>query len=155
HGSSQRLREILDEIVRVLEPDGHAEQVLGRSRLGPFDGMTMLDERLRSSETRGARNDLQPVSERNRRISAAAHLERQHRAGARHLTARDFVSGMRRKTWIVHLLDALVPREKIGDASSVQGLRAHAPWERADTAQREPALERRRDRAAPLLDGAR
>src|SRR5207244_3329905 len=142
-GSSQRLRKVLDDVVRMLQPDGHAKQVLRRARLGAFYGMAMLDERFRSAETRCARDDREPVRKSDRRVTAAANLERQYRARARHLTASDLVSRVRREPGIVHSLDALVVREKLGDATRVASLRAYAPGQRSNTAQREPALEGR------------
>src|SRR5207253_5894938 len=99
--------------------------------------------------------DREPVRKSDRRVAAAANLERQHRARARHLTASDLMSRVRREPGIVHSLDALVVREKLGDATRVASLRAYAPGQRSNTAQREPALEGRRHGATPLLDSTR
>src|SRR2546423_15455661 len=59
---------------------------------------------------------------------------------------------MRWKTWIVHRLDSRMSFEKLGHETGVVAVRAHAPWECADSAQQEPAVERRGYGAANLLE---
>src|SRR3989454_1101270 len=55
--SRERLIEVLDQVVGVLESDAEAQQVLGCARPGPFDRGAMLDEALGSAEARRPRED--------------------------------------------------------------------------------------------------
>ena len=55
----QRLREIGNQVLRMLQPDGDPEEVFRRLRQHAFDRGAMLDERLGAAQARGARDQLQ------------------------------------------------------------------------------------------------
>ena len=86
---------------------------------------------------------------------AAAHLEREHAAERRHLPRRHFVSGMAWQSRIVHPLHRRCWSQQLRHPHRVLRLRAHPPGQRIDAAQRQPAIERRRHRAAVALRFAR
>src|SRR5258708_7167366 len=54
----------------------------------------------------------------------------------------------------MHVLHLSMLREKIGDLGRVFAMRAHSPWQRAHAAQYQPAIKRRGDRAARILNAA-
>src|SRR5437660_11956860 len=54
----------------------------------------------------------------------------------------------------MHALHLSMLREKIGDLRRVFAMRAHSPRQRAHAAQYQPAIKRRGDRAARILNAA-
>src|SRR5436190_16449652 len=71
----KRLRQVVDEVVGVLETDGDAQQPLRRPALGPFDRSAVLDQAFHAAEARRASEELDPRRDRHRRLLAAARLE--------------------------------------------------------------------------------
>src|SRR5215468_8447207 len=63
------------------------------------------------------------------------------------------MSGMTRKTRVVHGFDLGLAAEKLGHALRVFGMSPDAVGKRLQAAQRQPALKRRRHRAALALHG--
>src|ERR1019366_7844931 len=55
---SQRLIQIGDQVVGVLQADRDAQQVLGRARRGPLDAGAVLDQAVRATQTGGANEKL-------------------------------------------------------------------------------------------------
>src|ERR1043166_4273456 len=55
---------------------------------------------------------------------------------------------------IVHALDLSMLREEARHLGPILGVRTHSPWQRAHPAQNQPAIERRGDRPAGILNRA-
>src|SRR6185295_7093297 len=69
--SAQRLQEVGDEVFRVLEPDGEADQVLRRPGVKPFARGAMLDQALDAAERGGAGEQPRPPDRGEGRLPAA------------------------------------------------------------------------------------
>src|SRR5207247_2300930 len=70
------------------------------------------------------------------------------------LRSRDLVSGVRLQSGIMHTFHFRMAREELCDFHCISGVRTHSPWQRAHAAEDQPAIERRGDRAALVLDAA-
>src|SRR5262252_9645162 len=110
--SAERLAEVVEQIVRVLETDGDAQEVLGRRRAGTLARGPVLDQALGPAEARRVDEDLQTRGGPQSRVAAAAHAEGQHAAEGGHLARRDGMARMRREPGIVHGLDRGVRLEE-------------------------------------------
>src|SRR5262244_3451893 len=91
----ERLAEILDEVVRMLETDRDTQEVLRRRRARPLARGPVLDQALGPPEARRVEEDLQTRGRAERRVPPAPHPEREHSAERRHLARRDRVPRMR------------------------------------------------------------
>ena len=119
-------REILDQIIRVLESNRQPKQVVRRSTPRRFDRRSVLDEALRSAETRGTSKHAHPGFHAQRCLAPATNLHRDHSAKHGHLTRGDRVAGVRCQARIMHRLDVRVGLEKGGDRRRVGGVRPDA-----------------------------
>src|SRR5579883_403983 len=106
---SQRLVEIGEEVVEILDADRQADErvadaqrlaLLGRQRGMRHDG-GMLDQALDAAETLGQGEDLDALEEAPRRRQIAGELDRHHAAEALHLAARERVLRMGGKPGVV------------------------------------------------------
>src|ERR1700732_2704964 len=61
---------------------------------------------------------------------------------------------MRAQSRIVHALDLSMLREEARHFGPIRGVRTHPPWQRSHSAQDQPAIERRGDSAAGILNRA-
>src|SRR5437016_3786471 len=120
--SVQRLGEVLDEVVRMLEPDREADEVFGRARARPFARRAMLDEALDSAERGRADEELRLRDGGDGALAPAVRLERQHPSEARHLAARDLVSRMRFEPGVVHGAHGALPLEEARDDEGARAL---------------------------------
>src|SRR5476651_1361154 len=68
--SAQRLIEVRDQVVRVLEPDREPNEVLRRLRARAFARGAMLDQALDGAERRGAHEELRLSDRGERRLAA-------------------------------------------------------------------------------------
>src|SRR5258708_3479809 len=101
-GSRERLPQILDQIIRVLEADGGAEEVLRGLRCRTLAGGSMLDQAFDTAEGGGPLEKLRAGRDGKGLFASAEDPERQHAAEVRHLSRRHIVPGMRFETGIVH-----------------------------------------------------
>src|SRR6478672_9563731 len=90
----KRLRQVVDQVVGVLEADRDAQEALRRPALRPFDRGAVLDQAFDAAEAGRAREELDPRRDRHPRLLAAARLERQHAAEIAHLPLRERVEGV-------------------------------------------------------------
>ena len=110
---------------------------------GMSHGRGMRDQALHPAERLGQREALQPGEKRLDRRFAARKLEAQHRAEAALLAPRDLMPGMIGQTGVVHPFDRRLRRQEIHHHRGIFGMHAHARMQRAHTAQRHEAVERR------------
>ena len=68
HSAAKRPLQVLDQVLRILEPYGHAQKVARRDRRGALDGCAVLDERLGTAEARRTGEELEAVGEIERRL---------------------------------------------------------------------------------------
>src|SRR5687768_6660584 len=106
--------EIAYQIVRMLQTDGYAQQILRTVRMPALDRRAMFDERFRAAERRRVRRQPQRTGERECRVATPVRAETQHRAEVAHLPRGDRMTRMRRQAGPVHLGDAGVRREELG-----------------------------------------
>src|SRR5205809_761972 len=78
--SRQRLLEVFDQVVRVLETDRQPQEIVRRARAGALDRGAVLDETLRPAEAGGAREHAELGRHVHRARPVAAHLHRHHSA---------------------------------------------------------------------------
>src|SRR6266436_5761102 len=71
--SRQRLLEVLDQVVRVLETDREPQEVLRRARAGALDRRAVLDQALRPAEAGGACEHVELGRDVHRARPLAAH----------------------------------------------------------------------------------
>ena len=84
----------------------------------------MLDQRLHAAEAGRASEQLRACRHGKRFVAAAAHAERQHRAEAAHLLARELVSRVRFEPGIKHALDAAMAMQELREPRRGVRLRA-------------------------------
>src|SRR5919106_2537100 len=149
---AQGLVEAGDEIVGMLEADGQAQQIVGRPGGGALDRGAVLQQALGASEAGRAGEDAHLALHREGGLPPALDLHRQHPAEAGHLAPRDLVLQVGGETRVVDGLDPRVRLQECRDPQGVVRVCPHAPRQRADAAADEPAVERRRHRAAGALD---
>src|SRR5688500_16518840 len=119
--------QILYQVLGILQPHRHAQEISRRDRRWAFDGCAVLDEGFRSTEARRAREELEAVGEVDRGLLAAADLNAQHAAEAAHLARGDGMSGMRGESRIVDRLDRRMTGEEAGNGHCVLAVAPHAP----------------------------
>ena len=151
----QRLREIGNQVLGMLQPHGNPEEVLRRLRQRAFDRGAVLDERLGAAEARGARDQLQARRQCEGLRAAAPHTNatasrRPRASDAPRRRARD-------STPAPGNTRARSPggREEPREPARALDVAAHAVRQRADAAQHEPAVERRRHGARPRSECSR
>src|SRR5262249_17124358 len=115
----QRLLEILDQVVCVLEADRQPQELLLRARAGALDRRAVVDQALRAAEAGGAREHAELGRDVHGASPITADLHRYHSAERAHLTARDGVRGVRGKPGIVHGLHPWMAVQEGGDAERV------------------------------------
>ena len=64
------------------------------------------------------------------------------------------MAGVRLQAGIMHTFHFGMLREELRDFHCIFGVRTHSPRQRAHAAENQPAIERRRNRAAFILDAA-
>jgi len=133
----------------------------------------MLDQTFHAAQARGADEDFRFRRDSHRRVASILRFERKHPAEQLVLPARrslgeggsvsrtdghlprgDLVSGMRLQSWIVDASYFSMLREEVRHCHRVLRMRAHPPWQCAHPAQDQPAIERRGDCAAFVLNAA-
>src|SRR5205823_10238143 len=124
--SRQRLLEVFDQVVRVLETDRQPQEIVRRARAGALDRGAVLDETLRPAEAGGAREHAELGRHVRRARPVAAHLHRHHSAERGHLAARDVVRRVGREAGIVHRFDLAVAVQERGDPERVLRVAAHS-----------------------------
>ena len=150
----QGLRQVLDQIVGVLEADRDAQQVLRRGRRGPSlearcSIRLSVPPRTSSRRRRGGRARRRGPRPRGRRAPGTRACRRTPTSAS----SRHVVPGMR-----LAGPGSAPPRRSCSRASArrhghrVLALRAHAAGERADAAQHQPGVERRGDAAEDVAD---
>src|SRR2546430_7760570 len=103
-GLLQRLLDIFDQIVEMLDADRQAHQIRGAQRPGPFDAGAVLREALDRAQRGGSFEYAQIGGERLRGCLAAGEAQRRHPAEATaHLPRRDGVTGMGGESPVEHV----------------------------------------------------
>src|SRR5689334_18313951 len=83
------LLQVRDQVARVFEADGQAQQIGRRLRSGSFDGGAMLDEAVRAAEAGGPGEQADSGRYSHGLIAAAAYLRGEHCAESGHLPHRN------------------------------------------------------------------
>ena len=91
----QRLLEVFDQIVDVLEAHGDAQEIVRRDRAGPFDGDAVLDETLGAAEAGGLGEERESARDAERLGRAFADLDESMPPKCAHLARGDGVFGVR------------------------------------------------------------
>src|SRR4029077_6370838 len=120
----QRLIQIRDEVLHVLDPDRQPHQAVGESHAAPHVGRhtrmrhrgRMPDQAFDAAERFRERKDLGPPDEAPGN-GCVAQLDADHPAEALHLTRRQVVLRMRTQSRIVDALDSGVLLEPFRDAA--------------------------------------
>src|SRR5262245_253281 len=136
----QRLPEILDQVVCVLEADREPQEILRRARAGTLDRRAVLDQALRAAEAGGAREHAELGRDVHSASPIAADLHRYHSTERAHLTARDIVRGVGDKPGIVHGLHPRMSVQEGGDAERVVRVAAYPVRQGSDSPAHEPAV---------------
>src|SRR6266550_6431568 len=159
----QGLIKILDQIVRILEADRQSQETFRLSCSGALNRRSMLDQAFYATQTSRASKDFRLRRNRHRRVTAIFNFEGEHSAEQlvrslsrtdRHLAPGDFVSGMRAQSRIMYARNFSMLGQKFCDFHRVFRMRPHPPRQGAHPAQNQPAIERRGDCAARILDAA-
>src|SRR5213592_2844570 len=137
-GLADRLVEILDQIVGILEAHTHPHEPFGnparrslRLRQGTVGhGGGVLDESFRPAEAYGQCRHLHRFYEPPARAMASLQLETQHRAEAGHLSAREGVLRERFKAGIVDRTHGPMIFQRLGERLGTRALGLHADRER-------------------------
>jgi len=114
----------------------------------------MFDQAFHAAQTCCTNKDFRLRGDIHRRLAAAFDFEGEHSAVHRHLPLGNFMSRMRGQSRIMHVLNLSMLHKKVCYFERVLGVRAHPPRQRAHAAQDEPAIERRGDCTAGVLDAA-
>ena len=114
----------------------------------------MFDQAFHAAQASRPNKDFRFRRNRHCCVAAIFDLEGEHSTEHRHLAPGDFMPGMGTQSRIMHALNLSMLGEKFRDFHRVFRMRPHPPRQRAHSAQNQPAIERRGDRAAGILDGA-
>ena len=102
----------------------------------------MLNQTFHPAEARRTNKNFCLRRHAERGFTATLHLERKHAAESAHLPRRDFVTGMRGQSRIMHNFHARMIGQPGRDLERVFRMRAHPPRECLHAAVHEPAIER-------------
>src|SRR6266481_9969997 len=114
----------------------------------------MLDQAFHAAQACSANKDFCFRRDRHRYVASILHFKRKHPAERRHLPGRNLMAGMRLQARIMDTRYSRVAGEKLRNFHCVLRVRAHPPRQRAHAAQDQPAIERRGDCAALVLNAA-
>ena len=142
--SSQRLLEIGDEILRALQADRHAKEIIGNTVRGMHDRSRVLNQAFRAAEAAGVDKETDPRCRVDRPRSTSFDAKREHSAKIPHLLCRNRVSRVRCHAGVKHAGDLRMIFQRARDTQCVRGMGAHSRAKRSDAAVYEPARERRR-----------
>ena len=117
--SIQRLLQVRDQVVYMLQPDRDAQQVGGRVAVGAFDRGAVLDEAFHPPEAGGAREHFHLGGYGHRFRGPALDLHRQHAAIQPHLPGGNSMAGMVGQPGIVHGGDGRMTRQEPGDGAGI------------------------------------
>src|SRR6185312_12344976 len=153
--STQRVIEVGDQVVEILDADGKADEgvadaerlALLRWQRGVRHDGGMLDQALDPAQALGQREDLDPLEEAPRFGQAALELDRDHAAVAVHLAPGQLVLWMAGETRIVDAGHLRVARQMLGDRLRVDAMPLQPERQGLQAAQREEAVEGARDGA--------
>src|SRR5437879_5596560 len=157
--SPERLIEIRDQVLHVLDPDGEPYETVAQphlvaqrlrdARVRHRGGVP--DQALHAAQRLGQREDPGALDEAPRPLQAP-ELQADHAAEPFHLAAGELVLRMRRQAGVIDPLHLGMVREPLGDAASVDVVLTHAEPPSLGAAQRQPAAERPRHAARRVLD---
>lgn len=80
----QRLVQILDEVVRMFQADGEAQEVLWRGGPGALNGGPVLDQAFGPPEADRPGEQPHPTGHPQGRLTASPHLKRKQPSEGRH-----------------------------------------------------------------------
>ncbi len=144
---SQRLFEVGDQIVGMLDADREADQLRRGHRALTLAGRAVLDQAFDASERRGTHEQLRPRNDRPRLVPASADAKREHPTEGAHLPRGDRMPGVAFEPRIVHDRDLGMPLQRACDGQCVLRMALHAQRERPEAPQYEPRGERAGDGA--------
>ena len=155
---SERLREIVPQILDVLDADRDADEVVGDADPLPlFRGNRrmrhrrwMADQRFDAAKALRERHQLHGVQQRPRLLERA-ETERDDAAEAAHLPPGELVVRMIGKPGIVHLRDLRMGGEELRQRQAVLVVPLHADRQRLGAAQHQPRVHRSEDGALGVL----
>jgi hypothetical protein len=145
--TGERLQQVGDQVVGVLEADRGAQQVGRRRRMGALGRGAVLDQALGAAQAGGVEEEAQPRGDPQGLLAAAGRAERDHAAEGAHLAARDLVTGVVRQAGIMDRRHLRPSGQGHRHRQGVGGVALHAAGERAQAAQHQPAVEGRGDGA--------
>src|SRR5262245_8043864 len=114
----------------------------------------MLDQAFHAAETGRASEDFCVRGDYHCSFASVLSLEGKHSAKHRHLPCGNLMSRVRLQPGIMDSRGLWVPGEKISDPHRVLRVRPQSPWDSAHAAQDQPAIERRRNCSAFVLNAA-
>src|SRR5438552_7265821 len=130
----QRLIQIRDQVLHVLDPDRQPHQAVGKSHAAPHFGRhtrmrhrgRMPDQAFDAAERFCERKDLGPPDEAPGN-GGVAQLDADHPAETLHLTGRQVVLRVRTQSGVVDALDSGVLLQPLRDAAGVGIMPVEAP----------------------------
>src|SRR5207248_9110697 len=158
---AQGLVEVFDKIGGVLQANRQSQETFRRSCSCALDRRPMFNQAFHPAETGRARKNFRFSGDRHRCVTTVVGLKGEHsteqlvlsasRLG-RHLLRSDFMSRMQFQPGIMDTRNFWMPRKKISDFHCIFRMCAHPPGKRAHAAQDQPAIERRGDSTALILN---
>src|SRR5664279_4302357 len=108
--SVQRIAQVGQQVLDVLDADREPDQVVTNLQLGPGDaGMRhqarVFDQRFHPTQGLTEGEQPGPLADLDRLFAAPGHGERDHPAEAEHLAGRDPMAGVTRQARVVHVPD--------------------------------------------------
>src|SRR5437763_11270668 len=114
----------------------------------------MLGKTLDAAQAFRAYEHAQPLEETARLVETAVQHERHHAAESVHLPACEGMLGVLGESGVMDAPNLRVSRQALCDGRRVLAVTRHAQMQRLETAQREKAVEWRKDRADSVLQKA-
>src|SRR5919106_2379631 len=112
----------------------------------------MFDETLRAAKTGCSDEHLDLGCYLHRLVLSPFHLKGHHTAKVRHLPRRDVVARVGWQARIIDSLNSWVIIQEPGDTHSVLGMGRHPQMQGSYAPEHQPALERRRNCPAAMLN---
>ena len=155
HRRLERLIQIIDDVLRLLQTDTDSDQGVGDAQPRPIllihrgvcHQAGQLRQRLITSQTLGQGDHLDGTEEGATLLQAALDVEAQHARAGRGLATGQFVLRVRGQTGVEDLLHGRVGLQELGRGERGGAVLTHAHGERLEGAVDEVAVEWRRYRA--------
>src|SRR4029450_1597123 len=148
------LIEIFDQIVGVLETDRQSQESFGGSGSCSLNRCPMFDQAFHAAKAGCTGEDFCFGGDGHCCVTAVLDLKGKHPPEHRHLLCSNLMSRMRLQSGIVDARNFCVSGKETADSHRVFRMPAHPPGEGAHATQNQPAIERRGDRSALVLNTA-